>query len=138
MTTEPQESGFTKVLNAALSEIPRFLTSIVVAIAVFQFGLWIDIRDLKGSIQDCRNDVCDRIQKCPGERLMDDKIVNLARFDNKIETDFYSYIKEDATWRARLIQLEDRIYNSTHKSDFFPNSSGLDLEHRVDDLENKK
>lgn len=132
-----ETSGFKKVVDAALSEIPRFLTSIVVAIAVFQFGLWVDIRDLKVNIADCRNDVCERIQKCPNEKFIHEKLNNLTQFDNKIETDYYNFIKDNQGWQARIIQLEDRMYNAKTRFDYYPHSEGNELEHRIEILEKK-
>lgn len=132
-----ETSGFKKVVDAALSEIPRFLTSIVVAIAVFQFGLWVDVRDLKVNLADCRNDVCERVQKCPNEKFIQEKLNNLAQFDNKIETDYYSFIKDNQGWQARIIQLEDRMYNAKTRFDYYSQSDGNGLEHRIDELEKK-
>ena len=68
MNNEPV--GFKRAVNAAWEKLPEVLIASVMALSVFGFGLWLDSRDSKRSIdailvEQAPPRFCERIVACP-------------------------------------------------------------------------
>jgi hypothetical protein len=146
LVNETTRTGLRRAIAATWDKLPEALTATVVALVVFGFGVWIDVRDIKSDMDGIKTAqlpprLCERIGDCATIAKLGDAMDICHRNVERCESHIVSHDREAEQWKQRIIRLEQQFYeiNTQPKAraDPFTGTEGRELERRLHELETK-
>jgi hypothetical protein len=142
-----EPTGVKRAVNAAWDKLPEVLITSITALAVFGFGLWINNRDLRSSIDGVISEqaaprLCARVGECGQCQRFADSIIDIRQTITRTEGHIDAHNRESDEWKNRIRELEKRVIDlntrPSSRPDPFTGTEGRALEERIRGLEGKK